>query len=184
MRLSASWIHTLRECGTLWGEHWQVACTLALKRMRCQTLLSVNRVTIVVVSLWWHIVTTSLAGMDCHVSITVQPFLPRLLCCSLILSSDAFQQHVTCETRVYSWNTYPACLFALPDTPDWFRVHLHFRMHIVDLLTLNTTWDFGAKELIIGSSWNNGEKNHLDLGQVHNCSNMFPLVVFHWVWHL
>ena len=55
------------------------------------------------------------------------------------------------ETRVISRNTYPARLFVmntLQDTPDQFWV----RMHVVDLLTINTTCDFergGAKKLII-----------------------------------
>ena len=65
---------------------------------------------------------------------------------------------VSCETRVYSWNTYPVRLFImnmLPDVPDRFRVCLYFRVHVVDLLTVNTTCDFergGAKKQIIGSS--------------------------------
>ena len=45
------------------------------------------------------------------------------------------------ETRVISRHTYPARLFVmntLQDTPDQFWV----RMHVVDLLTINTTCDF------------------------------------------
>jgi len=88
------------------------------------------------------------------------------------------------STRVYSWNTYFTRLFVmnmLPDPPDQFRVRLWFSMHVVDLLIVYTTCDFergGAKKLIIGSSWNNSKKNHLDLCQVQKCSNMIPLVWF------
>jgi len=65
----------LGECRTLWGEHEQAACILATKeRMRYQKLLSVSEVTTVGGSLWWHIVSTSLAG----------PFPPGLVFCSLV----------------------------------------------------------------------------------------------------
>ena len=37
----------------------------------------------------------------------------------------------------------------------------------------------GAKKPIIESSWNNGEKNRLDLCQVYKSFNMIPSVVFH-----
>ena len=57
--------------------------------------------------------------------------------------------------RVYSWNTYLARLFIMntfPDIPDRFHVRLYFRVHVVDLLSVNTMCDFergGAKKLII-----------------------------------
>ena len=73
----------------------------------------------------------------------------------------------------------------LPNTPDWLIPGMPvIHMRVVDLLTVNTTCNFergGAKKLIIGSSWNNGEKNRFDLCQVRKCSNMILLVVFHWV---
>jgi len=45
------------------GKHEQAAYILVTEeRMLYQTLLSVSEVTIVVGSLWWHILGTSLAG--------------------------------------------------------------------------------------------------------------------------
>ena len=45
------------------GEREQTACIFATEeRMRYQKSLNVSEVTIVVGSLWWHIVSTSLAG--------------------------------------------------------------------------------------------------------------------------
>ena len=50
-------------CRTLWDEREQTACIFATEeRMRYQKSLNVSEVTIVVGSLWWHIVSTSLAG--------------------------------------------------------------------------------------------------------------------------
>ena len=52
----------LGECRTLWCEREQAACILVNKeRIRYQKFLSVSKVTIVVGSLWWHIVGTNLA---------------------------------------------------------------------------------------------------------------------------
>ena len=68
----------LGQCRTLWGEREQAACILATEeRMRCQKLLDVSEMAIIVGSLWWNIVSTSLAW---HI-ITFQPFLPGLVCC-------------------------------------------------------------------------------------------------------
>jgi len=63
----------------------------------------------------------------------------------------------------------------LPDMPDRFCICLYFHVHIVDVLTVNTTCNFEKEKLIIG---NNSEKNRLDLRQVQKHSNMILLVVF------
>ena len=57
----------------------------------------------------------------------------------------------------------------------------------VSLLTVTTTCDFergGATKPIIGSSWNNGVKNRLDLYQVQKRPYMIMLIVFRWLRHL
>ena len=57
----------------------------------------------------------------------------------------------------------------------------------VALLTITTMCDSergGAAKPIIGSSWNNGVKNHLGLYQVQKCPSMIMLSVFRWQWHL
>jgi len=80
----------------------------------------------------------------------------------------------------------PTRLFVIntrPDMPDRLRVHvcLYFHMRIVESLTVSTAYNFergGATKLIIGSSWNNSEKNCIDLCQVQKRSNVILLVVF------
>ena len=93
--------------------------------------------------------------------VTTPPPNPAHWCLTLLVKLHYI------NTRVYSWNTYPVCLFVmntLPAMPDRFRICLYFHMHIVELLTINTRCDFkkgGAKKPIIGRSWNNGKKNCL-----------------------
>ena len=75
---------------TLSGKCEQAVCILATEeKMKYQSCWVLARSQTVVESLWWHIVGTSLAGssVDCHVSITFQPFLPGLVCCSFVVSS-------------------------------------------------------------------------------------------------
>ena len=51
------------ECRTLWGKREQAAFILATEeRVRHQKLLNFTEMTIVVGSLWWHVVGTSVAG--------------------------------------------------------------------------------------------------------------------------
>ena len=55
------------------------------------------------------------------------------------------------------------------------------------LLTATTTCEFergGATKPIIGSSWNNGVKNRLDLYQVQKRPSMIMLIVFRWLLRL
>ena len=72
------------------------------------------------------------------------------------------------------------CIHGIPHVP----LHtLPDRFH----LYVATMRDFergGAMKLIIGSSWNNGVNNHLDLYQVQKRPSMIMLIVFGWLWHL
>ena len=90
------------------------------------------------------------------------------------------QLHVECIHGIF---TLHACWYvARPIPPVFLRMGVR-----VALLTVTTTCDFergGATKLIIGSTWNNGVKNRLDLYQVQKHSNLIMLIVFHWLWHL
>ena len=92
----------LGECRTLWGEREQAACILATEeRMRYQ---NVSKTTSAVGSLWWHIVSTSLAwhitySIHCHTSIIFSPsFLVLIVACLLIPSQGRlFPVNVPCN---------------------------------------------------------------------------------------
>jgi len=81
------------------------------------------------------------------------------------------------STGVYSWNTYPTSLFIC--TP------VILCNCVIELLSVTTMCDFergGAKKPILGSSWNNSEKNCLDLYQIQKRSNVILLMVLCWVY--
>ena len=59
-------------------------------------------------SLWYCIVCTNLeyvaGSTDCHVSKTLQPFLPHLICCSLVSSSALLVSPQPCTWQIYGIN--------------------------------------------------------------------------------
>ena len=70
----------------------------------------------------------------------------------------------------------PLCML-----PDQFFLYFRVWEYEFLLLTITTMCDFergGAMKPIIGSSWNNGVKNCLDLYQVQKRPNLIMLIVF------
>ena len=85
-----------------------------------------------------------------------------------------------------SWNTYPARLsvHCQIDSACIFAYMYGIR---VALLTVTTTCDFergGARKPIIGSSWNNGARNRLNMYQVQKRPSIIMLIVFPWLRHV
>ena len=77
-------------------------------------------------------------------------------------------------------------LRAFSSLPDRLCVCLYFHVFVSLTITANTTCDFerGGAMKLIGSSWNNGTRNCLDLYQIQKRPNLIMLSVFHWLWHL
>jgi len=71
-------------------------CTASVSRMKYQTLLNISELEMTMVSLWWRIVSSSLAwhtsSVDCHVSVTFQPFF--------LVSFVACLLHAPCQVQV------------------------------------------------------------------------------------
>ena len=90
----------------------------------------------------------------------------------------------TYSTRVYSWNTYPAHLFARSQIGSTCIFVYVSTSCIADLTTMCNFERGEATKPIIGSSWNNGVKNWLDLHQAQKRPNLIMLIVFRWIRHL
>ena len=132
-------------------------------------------------------------------SILLADLSPSVPTHTQILSTILSVPNITCEVMYQGLPAFPHCKQQLecihgiltPHTSSYVArliPPVFSRMGVwVSLLTITPTCDFkrgGATKPIIGSSWNNGVKNRLDLYQVQKRPYMIMLTVFCGLWCL